>query len=41
MLARLATVSNQIKKSQADKRNYRYIKLPNQMKCILVQDTEA
>ena len=34
----LKKISNAIKKSRCDKRNYRYITLDNQMRCLLVQD---
>ena len=34
-------MSNALRKSPSDKRNYRYIKLQNQLKCLLVQDTET
>jgi insulysin len=35
------TTSNDIVKSICDKLNYRYIKLKNQMECILVSDSES
>jgi insulysin len=31
----------QIIKSQADKRLFRLIKLPNQLRCLLIEDAEA
>ena len=34
-------MSDEIVKSSHDKRNYRYIKLKNQMECILVSDSES
>ena len=40
-MSRLLAVSNSIRKSPSDKRNYRYVKLANKMKCLLVQDTET
>ena len=38
---RLLSVSNNLRKSPSDKRTYRYIKLANQLKCMLVSDTET
>jgi len=40
-MSRLLQVSNALLKSPSDKRHYRYIKLANQIKCLLVQDTET
>ena len=40
-MSKLKQVSDAIRKSQFDKRNYRYIKLENNLKCLLVEDTES
>ena len=37
----IAVSNNNLRKSQSDKRAYRYIKLANQMKCLLVEDRET
>ena len=34
-------ISTQLKKSRCNKRDYRYIQLKNEMKCMLVQDPES
>ena len=41
MASRLLQVCNTIRNSPSDKRNYRYIKLANHLKCLLVEDTET
>ena len=40
-MLKLKQVSDAIRKSQFDKRNYRYIKLENNLQCLLVEDTES
>ena len=40
-MSRLLQVSNALRKSPSDKRNYRYIKLSNHLKCMLVSDAET
>ena len=40
-MEQILQVSDALRKSPSDKRNYRYIKLANQMKCLLVQDCET
>lgn len=34
-------MSNTLRQSPSDKRTYRYIKLANHLKCLLVKDTET
>ena len=34
-------MSNSLRKSPSDKRNYRYVQLANHMKCLLVEDAET
>lgn len=37
----IKAISNQIRKSKVDDRLYRYVKLQNQMRCLLVHDKDV
>jgi secreted Zn-dependent insulinase-like peptidase len=41
MIKTMIKVNNQIKKSKLDDRLYRYVKLQNQLKCVLVHDKDV